>query len=96
MIFNKLITYLHESVEANKQVLKVVEGERSSITYLIQKMNSDLVKLKVTSDVVIDIDIQNETIRLKDRVNSLETFLHKTFNIIENPINELMRTILQK
>ena len=96
MIINKLITYLHESVEANKQVLKVVEGERSSITYLIQKMNPDLVKLKVTSDVVIDIDIQNEIIRLKGRVNSLETFLQTKSNIIENPINEFLKTILQK
>ena len=41
--FNKLITYLHQSIETNKQVLKVVEGERSSIIYLIQTMNSDLV-----------------------------------------------------
>ena len=40
---NKLITYLHESIEANKEVLKVVEGERSSITYLSQKMNPDSV-----------------------------------------------------
>jgi hypothetical protein len=96
MIFNKIIPYLHESVEANKQVLKVVEGERSSITYLIQKMNPDLVKLKVTSDVVIDIDIQNEIIRKRGRVNSLETFLQTKSNIIENPIHELLKTILQK
>ena len=40
-------------------------------------MNSDLVQLKVQSDAVIDIEIQNEIIRLKDRVNSLET-LFKT------------------
>ena len=33
-------------------------------------MNSDLIKLKVKGDAVIDIDIQNE-IRLKDRMNSL-------------------------
>ena len=39
---DKLITGLHES---NEQVLKVVEGERSSMIYLIQTMNSDLVKL---------------------------------------------------
>ena len=35
--FNKLITDLHESIETNKQVLKVVEGERNSITYLVLK-----------------------------------------------------------
>ena len=52
---------------------KVVESERSSITYLLQKLNSDLVKLKIKSDAVIDIDIQNQIIRLKDRVNNLET-----------------------
>ena len=57
--FDKLITDLHQSVETNKQVLKIVEGERSPITYLIQTMNSDLVKLKVRSDTVIDTDIQN-------------------------------------
>ena len=74
--FNKLISELHESIETNKQILKVVEGERSSITYLIQKMNSDLVKLKEKSDAMIDIDIQNETIRLKDRVNNLKTLLN--------------------
>ena len=72
---NLLITELHESIETNKQVLKVVEGERSAITYLIQKMNSDLVKLKVKSDSVIDIDTQNEIIRLKHRMNNLDTLL---------------------
>ena len=72
--FILLITRLHESIETNKQVSQVVEGERSSITYLIQKMKSGLVKLEVKGDAVIDIDIQNEIIRLKDRVNRLETY----------------------
>jgi len=44
--FNQLITYLHESIETNTQVLKVVEGERGSITYLIRQTNSYLVKSK--------------------------------------------------
>ena len=44
--FNKLITDLHQSRETNKTVLEVVEGERSSITYLIQTMNADLVKFE--------------------------------------------------
>ena len=56
--FNLLITELHESTETKKQVLKVVEGEISSITHLIQKMNSDF-KLKVKSDAMSDIDILN-------------------------------------
>ena len=42
--FDKIITGLHQSIGTKKQVLKVVEGERSSITYLIQSMNSYLVK----------------------------------------------------
>ena len=71
---NILITELHESIKTHKK--KVVEGERSSITHLLQKINSDLVKLKIKSDEVIDIDIQNEIIRLKDRVNNLETSVH--------------------
>ena len=83
--FNQLIKDLHEPIE--KTVLKVVEGERSSITYLIQKMDSDLVKLKVTSDTVIDIDIRNEIIRLKDRVNNLETLWNTRLNIIQITIN---------
>ena len=62
---NKLITYRHQSFETNKQVLKLVEGERSSMIYLIQTMNSDLVKLKVKSENVIDTDIHNEIIKLK-------------------------------
>ena len=44
--FNKLITDLHESIETNKHVLKTVEGERSSMLYLIQTMNSSQVKSK--------------------------------------------------
>ena len=67
--------------------LKVVEGERSSTTYVLQKMSSDLVKLKVKRDAVIDIDIQNEIIILKDRVDSLETLFKTRFNIIENLMN---------
>jgi len=59
-------------------------------------MNSDLVKVKVKSDIVIGIDIQNEIIRLKDKMNNLETLFNTRLNIIENPINELLRTILQK
>jgi len=38
--FILLITQLHESIETNKQVSQVIEGERSSITYLIQRMKS--------------------------------------------------------
>ena len=57
--FNILITDPHKSIEENKQILKVVDGERNSIAYLSQKMNSDLVKLQVKSHVVIDTDIQN-------------------------------------
>ena len=59
-------------------------------------MNSDLVKVKVKSDIVIGIDIQNEIIRLKDKMKNLETLFNTRLNIIENPINELLRTILQK
>ena len=58
--FNHLISDLNESVEANKQVIKRVEGERGSITYLIQQMNHNLTKLKITSDAVVDVDIQSE------------------------------------
>ena len=57
-------------------------------------MISDLIKLKVNRDTVIDIDIQNEIIRLKDRMNNLETSFNPRFNIIEFPINELLKTIL--
>ena len=35
--FNKLITDLHESIESNKHVFKVVEGERSSIYTLFKQ-----------------------------------------------------------
>ena len=94
--FNKLITHLHRTIETNTQVLKVVGGERSSIIYLIQAMNSDLVKLKVKRNDGIDIDMQNEIIRVKDRINNIETLFNTRFNIIENPINELLKTILQK
>ena len=66
------------------------------ITKTFQNNNSDLVKLKVKRDAVIDIDIQNEIIRLKDRMNSLETLLSARFSIIEMSINELFKTILQK
>ena len=59
-------------------------------------MNSDLVKLKVKSNSVIDIDIQNESIRLKDKVNNSETLLNTRFNIIDISSNELQKTILQK
>ena len=59
-------------------------------------MNSYLVKLKIKSDAVIDIHIQNDIIRVKDMVNNLEAFSNTRFNIIENSINELLKTILQK
>ena len=81
--FNKLISELHESIETNRQILKVAEGEISSVTYLIQSMNSDLIKLKEQSDAVIDIDIQTEVIRLKDRVNNLETLLNKQLILLK-------------
>ena len=94
--FNILITDLHESIETNKQVLKVVEGERGSITYLIQQMNSDLVKLKVKSDSVTDTDIHTEIIKLKIRMNDLEALLNTRFRNLTNGIIELMKTIIEK
>ena len=45
--FNQLIKDLHESIEINKHVVKVVEGERNSIRYMIEQMNHDLIKLKL-------------------------------------------------
>ena len=59
-------------------------------------MNSYLVQLQVKSEAVSDIDIQNETIRLEDRVNSSETVLNTRCNIFEISINELLKTMLQK
>ena len=47
------------------------------------------------SDAVIDRHL-NEIIRLKDRVNNLETLLNTRFNIIDISINELLKTILQQ
>ena len=94
--FNKLITDLHQPIETNKQVLKVVEGEMSSMIYLIQAMSSDLVKLKVRSDNVIDTDIHNEIIKFKNRMNDLEAFLNTRFRIIGHGINELMKARIQK
>ena len=88
--YNTLITDLHQSIETNKQVLKVVEGERSSITYLIQTMNSDLVKLKVNSDNVIDINIQNEIIRLKDRMNNSETVFNTRFTMRKRNLSNIL------
>ena len=45
---------------------------------------------------MVDVDIQSEIIRLKDRVNNLETLLNSRFSRIEISINELMKTLLQK
>ena len=42
---------------------------------------------------MIDIDIQNEIIKLKDRVNKWETLLNTRFNIIEISNNELFKTL---
>ena len=94
--FNQLISDLNESVETNKHVIKIVEGERGSITYLIQQMNHNLTKLRIKSDAVVDVYIQSEIIRMKDRLNNLETLLNSRFSRIEISINELMKTLLQK
>lgn len=94
--FNQLISDLNESVETNKHFIKIVEGERGSITYLIQQMNHNLTKLRIKSDAVVDVDIQSEIIRMKDRLNNLETLLNSRFSKIEISINELMKTLLQK
>ena len=53
-------------------------------------------QVKVKGDAVVDIDIQNGILRLKDRMNNLETLLNTRFNILANSINELLKTILQK
>ena len=45
---------------------------------------------------MIAIDIQNEIIKLKDRMNILETLFNTKFIIIENSTNELLKTLLQK
>ena len=57
-------------------------------------MNSSLVELK-KSDCVIELDIQNEIIKLIDRMNNSETLFNTRFNTIENSITELSKTILQ-
>ena len=45
---DKLIKDLHQSIETNKQVLTIFEGERSSITYLtrLEKFRFSQVKSK--------------------------------------------------
>ena len=63
--FDKLITDLYQWVATNKQVLNTLEGERSSTTYFIQTMSSDWVKLKVKSDNVIEVEINNDIIRIE-------------------------------
>ena len=56
-------------------------------------MISDLMELKIKNDSVVDTDSQNEIIKLTCRVNDLESVLNTRFGIIENGINELMKTI---
>ena len=58
-------------------------------------MNSELVKPKVKNDIVIDIDIQNEIIKLQHRMNDLESVLNTRFRSIENGVDELVKTIMQ-
>ena len=52
--FNQLIKELNESIVINKHIVKRVEGERNTTTYLIQQMNHDLTKLEIKSDSVND------------------------------------------
>ena len=94
--FNQLISDLNESVETNKHVINIVEGERGSITYLIQQMNHNLTKLKIKSDAVVDVYVQSEIIRLKDRVNNLETLLNSRFSRLDISIHELMKILSHK
>ena len=65
--FNQLIKDLHASIERNKHVVKVVEGERGSIRYMIEQMNHDLIKLKIKSESVNDRDNKLEVIRLNEK-----------------------------
>ena len=58
-------------------------------------MNHNLIKLIIKSDAVIDVYIQSEIIRMKDRLNNLETLLNSRFSIIGISINELMIILLQ-
>ena len=45
---------------------------------------------------MIDVNNPFEIIRLKDRMNNSEALFNTRFNIIENSINEVLKTILQK
>ncbi len=63
---------------------------------LIQQMNHRLVKLRIKSDAVVDVYIQSEIIRMKYRLNNLETLLNSRCSKIEISIHELMKTLLPK
>ena len=45
---------------------------------------------------MIDINIQNEIVKLKDWIDNLETVLNTRFNLIEYSIYAVLETILQK
>ena len=94
--FNQLIKELNESIVINRNIVKRVEGERNTITYLIQKMNHDLTKLKIKSDSVNDEKIEYELLRLNERMNGLEFLLNSRLTKIDNSIHELMKIVLQK
>ena len=47
-------------------------------------MNSNLVKLKIKNDNMVDTDIHHESIELKFRTNDLEALLNTRFRTIEN------------
>ena len=94
--FNQLIKELNESIVINRNIVKRVEGERGTITYLIQQMNHDLTKLKIKSDSVNDDKIEYELLRLNERMNGLEFLLNSRLTKIDNSIHELMKIVLQK
>ena len=94
--FNQLIKELNESIVINKHIVKRVEGERNTITYLIQKMNHDLTKLKIKRDSVNDDKIEYELLRLNERMNGLEFLVNSRLTKIDNSIHELMKIVLQK
>ena len=54
------------------------------------------VNIKVKSGNVIDAYIHNEIIKLKIRINYLEALLNTRLRIIENGIDELIKTIIEK
>lgn len=91
------IDNLNQYIKSNKERTAQLEGERTSTRYLLERMNNDLIKMKIKSnddDYVSQLRMLNNKVdNLMTKTNDMKADYQQQYNRLEGMLTKIIVTL---